>query len=93
MVMILIARLLASDWFNGAFGPFDPTISPLYWNAAAIGALGALFSIALQIRSREVPIDLFEVCPNPADSVELRRSSWPQPNVGAPATTLGKPVT
>jgi hypothetical protein len=57
-VTILLTRMLASDWFGSAFGHFSDQISPVYWTAAAIGAVGALFSIALQIRSRQVPIDL-----------------------------------
>lgn len=53
--MILIAMFLSSRWFETAFAQ---GISPSYWNAAGVGALGAFFSISLQIRSRQVPIDL-----------------------------------
>jgi hypothetical protein len=55
---ILISRLLSSSWFASAFGAFEKGVSPQYWNGAAVGALGAFFSIAIQIRSRQVSIDL-----------------------------------
>ncbi|HZF96331.1 MAG TPA: hypothetical protein VEZ20_15830 [Allosphingosinicella sp.] len=58
LAVILLARILASDGFAAVFGAFDPGVSPRFWTAAAIGAIGAFFSIALQIRSRQVPIDL-----------------------------------
>jgi hypothetical protein len=58
LALILFSRILATAWFNNAFGTFDNGVSPLYWNAAAVGAVGALFSIVLTIRSRTVPIDL-----------------------------------
>lgn len=53
--LILIAMFLSSRWLETAFAQ---GISPQYWNAAGVGALGAFFSISLQIRSRQVPIDL-----------------------------------
>jgi hypothetical protein len=68
LVGILLSRVLSSNWFAGAFGRFETGISPLYWNAAAVGALGAFFSIALQIRSRQVSIDL-QSWDNVADAV------------------------
>lgn len=55
---IILAWIIGSSWFVNAFG--IPKIGdgwPKYWNAAAVGALGALFSIALQLRAREVRVD------------------------------------
>jgi hypothetical protein len=58
LAVIFIARMLSADWFVDIFGRFEEGVSPDYWNAGAVGALGAFFSIALQIRSRQVSIDL-----------------------------------
>lgn len=49
--------LITSNWFSHAFSSFDATTDPV-WTASAIGAVGALFSIALSIRSRSVLTDL-----------------------------------
>jgi hypothetical protein len=48
---------LSAPWFNETIHDFGD-YSPEYWNASAIGAIGALFSIALQLRARAVPVDL-----------------------------------
>ena len=55
--VLLMAVLLSSDIFTKA-GGFSKEASPLYWEAGAIGAFGALFSIALQFRARSIPIAL-----------------------------------
>lgn len=55
--VLLMAVLLSSDIFTKT-GGFSKEVSPLYWEAAAIGAFGALFSIALQFRARSIPIAL-----------------------------------
>ena len=56
-LFLMASRLLSSQSFDNAFGPFAD-FADKYWQAAAIGSLGALFSIALQLRAREVPIDI-----------------------------------
>ena len=57
LATILLCWLLSAGWFNRLIHDFGD-YTPEYWNAAAIGALGALFSIALQIRARAMPVDL-----------------------------------
>lgn len=59
LISIFIAALLGSPWFVNAFSglSLDHEIWPNSWHAAAAGSIGALFSIALQIRARQVRID------------------------------------
>lgn len=57
LVSLLLSIIFASDWFVNAFNGLDKIIWRMYWQAAGIGAIGALFSIALQIRAREVAVD------------------------------------
>lgn len=58
LALIVLSRILSGDWFGGAFGKFDPVVTEYYWTAAAVGAVGAFFSIVLSIRARTIPIDL-----------------------------------
>lgn len=58
LAVIIIARILHSDAFDSLFETFSDQISPTYWHAASIGAIGALFSIAMQIRDR--PVRLYD---------------------------------
>jgi len=55
VVALLTFWLFSASWAERLVFPFD---DPNYWEAAAMGAIGAVFSIALQIRSRNVPTDL-----------------------------------
>lgn len=57
IVIVLLCWLFSSGWFNHLVHDFG-AYTPDYWTAAAIGGLGALFSIALQVRARAVPVDL-----------------------------------
>jgi hypothetical protein len=56
---VAIATILASSWFVKLFTGLglDKQAWPNCWHAVAGGAMGALFSIALQIRARQVRID------------------------------------
>ena len=54
---ILLSWGLASTWCKEHFHDFG-AYTPDYWNAGAIGAIGALFSIALQLRARAMPVDM-----------------------------------
>jgi hypothetical protein len=56
-VAMVIAAIASADWFMTLFTDIDQSVWGRSWYAVAIGALGALFSIALQLRSRTVPID------------------------------------
>lgn len=59
LATLTVAVILGSQWFVKAFAGLDPdpVVWPNSWHAAAIGAIGAMFSIALQIRARQVRID------------------------------------
>ena len=46
-----------AHWFSKTIHDFTK-YQPDYTRAASVGALGALFSIALQLRSRSMPVDL-----------------------------------
>ena len=60
LATLTVAVILGSQWFVAAFAGLDPdpVVWPNSWHAAAIGAIGAMFSIALQIRGRQVRIDV-----------------------------------
>lgn len=58
LVVILLSWILSTEWFGKAIGTFSEGVSPNYWTAAAVGAIGALFSIALALRERSLPVDL-----------------------------------
>jgi len=58
LATILLAWIIGGSWFTNAFRiPANRDGWPIYWQAASIGAFGALFSIALQLRAREVRVD------------------------------------
>lgn len=57
LATITICWVFSTNWFNEYIHNFA-AYEPKYWNAAGIGAIGAFFSIALQIRGRAVPVDL-----------------------------------
>lgn len=55
---VLLASVVASQWFMNAFSGMNADEWPHYWHAASIGAFGALFSISLQLRARQVRVDI-----------------------------------
>lgn len=55
--MICLAAILNSSIFTNKQG-LSTLVSPTYWMAAGVGAIGALFSIAIQFRDRKMDIDL-----------------------------------
>jgi hypothetical protein len=55
VALMLVFWLFTTNWFDRNLLPF---YEEGYWRAATMGAIGAVFSISLQIRSRNVPIDL-----------------------------------
>ena len=60
LATLMVAVILGSQWFLKAFAGLDPDpeVWPNSWHAAAIGAIGAMFSIALQTRERKGRIDV-----------------------------------
>jgi hypothetical protein len=55
-VLVLIFTAMMTSWF-ARFHDYDPHTDP-FWAAAAIGSIGAWFSIALAIRGRTIHTDL-----------------------------------
>ena len=55
---VALLSLAGSRWFAHAFpGALDPSIDTL-WSAASVGAVGAFFSVALDMRKRPILTDL-----------------------------------
>lgn len=66
-VLIALIAFVTGGWFARALHDFGSTAETL-WLAAAAGAIGAFFSIAIAIRSRTVLTDL-QTLDNAADAV------------------------
>lgn len=70
LFFVLFASLLGSEWFIYTFSylSLSPEVWSNCWHAAAIGSIGALFSIALDLRERKVKID-YQQLDNASDAV------------------------
>lgn len=66
-LLIAIFSMLSSAWFASAIHAFAGPVR-MVWSAAGIGCVGAFFSIALGVRTRELRTDL-QSSDNAADAV------------------------